>query len=142
VERIRSLEADHVMDYTQEDFTRNGQRYDLLLDIAGSRSWRECKRVLAPNANFVIVGGPKSNRVVGPLMHVIRSWLAALGASQKVIFFVASFKQQDFLLLKDMFERGQVKPVVEKTYPLEKISEAMHHLGTGHAKGKVVVAIP
>jgi NADPH:quinone reductase-like Zn-dependent oxidoreductase len=132
--------ADHVVDY-QRGFHPQRQRYDLLLDIAGSRSWRETKRVLTPKANFVIVGAPKGNRVIGPLGHIIKTRLASLGASQKVVFFVASFKQEDFLLLKDMFERGQGKPVVEQTYPLEKISEAMRHLGTGHAQGKIVVTI-
>jgi NADPH:quinone reductase-like Zn-dependent oxidoreductase len=67
--------------------------------------------------------------------------LAALGTSQKVVFFVASFKREDFMFLKDMFERGQVKPVVDRTYPLSEISEAMRYLGTGHAKGKIVVTV-
>src|SRR6201988_2873264 len=141
VKLIRSLGADHVIDYTKEDFTRNEEKYDLVLDIAGSRSWRDCKRVLKPNANFVIVGAPKGNRVIGPLAHIIALRLAALGASQKLIFFVAKFNCEDFMLLKEMFERGQIKTVVEKTYPLHKISEAMRYLGTGHAKGKIVVTM-
>jgi len=141
VELTRSLGADHVIDYTKEDFTLNGKRYDLLLDIAGSRSWSECKRVLKPKANLVIVGGPKSNRWIGPLGHVIKLRLAALGASQKVVFFVAKFKREDFMLLNHMFERGQVKPVVDRTYPLSEISKAMRYLGTGHAKGKIVVTM-
>ncbi len=141
VELTRSLGADHVIDYTKEDFTRNGKRYDLLLDIAGSRSWYECKRVLNPKANLVIVGGPKSNRWIGPLGHVIGVRLAALGASQKVVFFVAKFKREDFMFLNDMFERGQVKPVVDRTYPLNEISKAMRYLGTGHAKGKIIVTM-
>jgi NADPH:quinone reductase-like Zn-dependent oxidoreductase len=141
VERARSLGADHVIDYTREDFTRSDQRYDLLLDIAGSRPWRETRRVLKSEANYVIAGAPKGNQVIGPLGFIIKTRLAALGASQKIVFFVASWKREDFLLLKEMFERGQVKPVVEKAYPLEKISEAMRHLGTGHAKGKIVVTL-
>ena len=141
VKLIRSLGADHVIDYTKEDFTRNGERYDLFLDIAGSRSWRDCRRVLKPNANFVLIGAPKGNRVIGPLAHIIALRLAALGASQKLIFFVAKFNCEDFMLLKEMFERGQIKTVVEKTYPLHKISEAMRYLGTGHAKGKIVVTM-
>ena len=79
--------------------------------------------------------------MIGPLGFIIKTRLASIGASQKVIFFVASFKREDFLLLNDMFERGQVKPVVEKAYPLEKISEAMRHLGAGHAKGKIAVTM-
>jgi NADPH:quinone reductase-like Zn-dependent oxidoreductase len=97
--------------------------------------------VLNPQSNYVIVGAPKSNRWIGPLSYIFKTRLAAIGSSQKVIFFVASFKREDFLFLKDLFERGQVKPVVEKVYPLEKISEAMRHLGTGHARGKIVVSM-
>ncbi len=141
VDLIRSLGADHVIDYTKEDFTRSGKRYDLLLDIAGSRSWRDCKRILNPRATFVIVGGPKSNRVIGPLGHVIGIRLAALGASQTAVFLVANFNPDDLMVLKEMFETGQVKPVVERIYPLCEISKAMHHLGTGHARAKVVISI-
>lgn len=138
---IRSLGADHVIDYTKEDFTRNGKRYDLLLDIAGSQSWYACKRVLNPRAILVIVGGPKSNRWIGPLGHIIKVRLAALGASQKAVFFVAEFKREDVMLLNNMFERGQVKPFVDRTYSLSEISEAMRYLGTGHAKGKIIVTM-
>lgn len=141
VKLIRSLGADHVIDYTKEDFTRNGKEYDLLLDVAGSRRWREYKRVLKPNSTVVIVGGPKSNRIIGPLTHIIKMRVASWRASQKVIFFVANFNHNDLVALKDMMETGQVKPVVERTYPLERICEAMRHLGTGHAKGKLVVTI-
>lgn len=141
VEMIRSLGADDVIDYTQEDYTRNGEYYDLILDIAGNRPWRENRRVLGPKSVYVIVGAPKSNRWLGPLTYILKTHLAALGASQQVIFFVARFKREDFLLLKDMFERGQVKPVVEKIFPLDKIADAMRHLGTGHAQGKIVVTM-
>jgi NADPH:quinone reductase-like Zn-dependent oxidoreductase len=141
VELVRSLGADHVIDYTKEDFTRNGQRYDLLLDIAGSRPWREVRRVLQPDAHYVIVGAPKGNKVIGPLGFIIKTRLSALRASQTIVFFVAKFEREDFLLLNDWFASGKVKPFVEKTYPLKKIADAMHHLGTGHAKGKIVVTI-
>ena len=141
LELIRSLGADHVIDYTKEDFTRNGKRYDLLLDIAGSRSWSECRRVLNPQAKLVIVGGPKSNRWIGPLGHIIRMRLAACGASQPVVFFVARFKREDFLILNELFERSQVKPVVDRVYPLSEISAAMRYLGEGHARGKIILAM-
>lgn len=138
---VRSLGAHHVIDYTREDFTRCGRRWDLLLDIAGSRPWRDCRRVLSPNANFVIVGGPKSNRFVGPLTHVVGSRIAAVGASQKVKFFVANFKREDFSLLIDLLESGKVNPFVERIYPLSRIAEAMHYLGTGHARGKLIISL-
>jgi NADPH:quinone reductase-like Zn-dependent oxidoreductase len=141
VEAIRSLGADLVMDYTKEDFTRSGERYDLFLDVAGSRSWKECKRVLKPKANFVITGAPKGNRVIGPLAHIIPLRLASWRASQNIVFFMAKFKCEDFMLVKEMFERGQIKTVVDRVYPLNEISDAMRYLGTGHAKGKIVVQI-
>lgn len=140
IDTARSLGADHVIDYTKEDFTRNGRRYDLFFDIAGSRSWRECKRVLNPEATFVIVGGQKAP-VIGPLSHVIRIRLGSLGASQKVVFFIAKFNREDFAVLRELFEGGKVKSVVEATYPMSKTAEAMRHLGTGHAQGKIVVTM-
>lgn len=141
VQCAKSLGADHVVDYTQEDFTRSGQRYDLLFDVAGSRSWREYKRVLKPDSNFVIVGAPKGNRVIGPLAHIIKLRLASFRASQKVVFFVANFNRQDFMVLKGMMQSGQVKTVVDRVYPLSEISEAMRYLGTGHARGKIIVSM-
>ncbi len=141
VELIRSLGADHVIDYTKDDFTQSGQRYDLLFDIAGNRTWKEYKRVLAPTANFVIVGAKKGNPVIGPLSHVLKIKLAAIGASQKVSFFIAQFNREDLSILRDMIEAGKIKPVVEKVYPLAQVVEAMSHLGTGHAQGKIVLNV-
>ena len=141
VECARSLGADHVIDYTKEDFTLNGKRYDLLLDIAGSRPWRETKRVLTPNAHYVIVGAPKGNRVIGPLGYIIKTRLASLGASQKVVFFIAKFNREDFAFLRELFEGGKLKSVIDRTYPMSKIANAMRYLGTGHAQGKIVVTM-
>jgi len=140
VECARSLGADQVVDYTKEDFTRSGGQYDLLLDIVGSRSWFSYKRVLMPNATVVIVGGPRTP-LIGPLSHVIKMRLASLGASQKVVFFVAQFTREDMIVLKNLLESGKVKPFVERTYPLNETAEAMRHLGTGHAQGKLVLTM-
>ncbi len=140
VECARLLGADHVVDYTREDFTRNSQRYDLLFDIAGSRSWREYKRVLKPDATVVMVGGPKTP-LIGPLSHIIRMRVASFRASQKVVFFVANFNREDFSSLRELMESGKVKPVVDRTYPLNKINEAMAYLGTGHARAKIVLTM-
>ena len=139
-EHVRRLGADRVVDYTHEDFTRGGDKYDLLFDVAGGRSWFECRRVLQPNATVVIVGGPKAP-VIGPLGHVLQMKAASLGASQKVVFFIAQFTRADLQTLRDLLVSGQVKPFVEKTYPLRQIAEAMRHLGTGHAQGKIVVTM-
>jgi NADPH:quinone reductase-like Zn-dependent oxidoreductase len=141
VELIRSLGADYVIDYTKGDFTLSGKLYDLLLDIAGSRSWKEYKRVLKPNAKVVIVGGPKSNLIIGPLAHIIKMRLASFRASQKMVFFVANFNPKDFTVLKEMFERGQIQTVVDRVYPLCEISQAMRYLGEGHARGKIIVTM-
>ncbi len=141
VDMVRSIGADHVIDYTRQDFTRGKQCYDLLLDVAGSRSWSECRRVLSPKAHFVVVGGPKGNRWIGPLGHVIKVRMASLRASQKVIFFVAKFNREDFEVLRELMENGKVKPVVERTYPWSEIAEAMRYLGTGHARAKIVVTM-
>jgi NADPH:quinone reductase-like Zn-dependent oxidoreductase len=141
VEIVRSVGADHVIDYTQEDFTRTGQRYDLLLDIAGNRSWSECKRVLTPNATLVVVGGPKANRWIGPLGGLAKLRLAALRSSQKVTFFLASITKADLLVLQELLEAGTVTPVIDRRYGLGEVADAFRYLGEGHAQGKVVVTV-
>jgi len=140
VEHARSLGADHVIDYTKQDFTRNGQKYDLLFNINGGRSWSEYKRALKPDATFVLVGGPKMP-VVGPLGLLIKIRIAMLGSSQKFAFFIAQFNREDMLVLKNLLETGRVKPFVEKAYPMTRIADAMRHLGTGHARGKIVITM-
>jgi NADPH:quinone reductase-like Zn-dependent oxidoreductase len=138
---VRSLGADHVIDYTREDFTRSGRRYDLLLDVAGSRSWSDCKRVLGHDATLVLVGGPKTNPWIGPLGHVAGVRLASLGASQKVVFFVAKFNREDFVVLQELLEAGKVTPIIDRTYPLSEVSAALSYLGEGHARAKVVITV-
>jgi NADPH:quinone reductase-like Zn-dependent oxidoreductase len=135
----RSLGADHVIDYTQEDFTRSDQRYDLMLDIAGSRSWSECKRVLNPQARLVVVGAPKGTRLLGPLSHILKLRLAAMGSSQKVVFFVAKVNKADMEILRGLIEAGKVKPVIDRQYALSDLPEALKYVGQGHARGKVIV---
>jgi len=105
VDLARSIGADHVIDYNKEDFTRGDRRYDLLLDIAGSRSWSACKRVLDPQATFVMAGGPKTNRLLGPLGHLVKLRLAAVGSGRKVIFFIAKFNKAD--MLRDILPQGR-----------------------------------
>jgi NADPH:quinone reductase-like Zn-dependent oxidoreductase len=141
VEIVRSVGADHVIDYTQEDFTRTGQRYDLLLDIAGNRSWSEYKRVLDPNATLVVVGGPKANRWIGPLGGLAKLRLAALRSSQKVTFFLAAINKADLLVLQELLEAGTVTPVIDRRYELGEAADAFRYLGDGHAQSKVVVTV-
>jgi NADPH:quinone reductase-like Zn-dependent oxidoreductase len=142
VELVRSLGADHVVDYTCEDFTRGANRYDLLLDVAGSRSWSECRRVLKPHAKVVIVGAPKGNRVFGPLGHIVRLRVASLlRGSQKAVFFIAKTNRADMAVLRELLEAGKIKPVVDRSYPLADTADAFRYLGEGHARGKVVVTV-
>ncbi|HNQ94126.1 MAG TPA: NAD(P)-dependent alcohol dehydrogenase [Anaerolineales bacterium] len=140
VEHARALGADHVIDYTKEDFTRNGQKYDVLFNVNGGRSWSDYKRALKPNATFVLVGGPKTG-VIGPVSLLVKTKIAMLGASQKFVFFTAKFNRADMEVLKEFIESGKVKPFVEKSYPMTRIADAMTYLGNGHAKGKIVVTM-
>jgi NADPH:quinone reductase-like Zn-dependent oxidoreductase len=141
VDIARLVGAERVIDYTQEDFTRSDERYDLLLDVAGSRSWSECKRVLAPKATVVLVGAPKGSRLLGPLSHIVKVRLAAIGSSRRVVFFIAKLTKEDMEVLRELLETGKVKPVVDRTYPLSETAEAFRYLGEGHARGKVVITV-
>jgi NADPH:quinone reductase-like Zn-dependent oxidoreductase len=142
VEQASSLGADRVVDYTKEDFTLTGERYDLFLDIAGSRSWSECQRVLKPEAMFVVVGAQRgSSRLLGPLRHVVKMRLGSLRASQTVVFYIAKLTREDLQVMRELIESGKVTPVVERTYPLSETAEALRYLGEGHARGKIVVTV-
>ena len=141
VELVRSIGADHVVDYTREDFTRSDRRYDLLLDVAGSRSWSECRRVLNPQATLVMVGAPKGTRLLGPLSHIAALKLAAVRGDQKAVFFVAQFNKPDLEVLRDLLETGAVTPVIDRRYALSEIADAFRYLGEGHAQGKIVVTV-
>ena len=141
VDLVRSIGADHVIDYTHEDFTRSDQRFDLMLDIAGSRSWSECRRALNPQATLVIVGAPKGNRLIGPLSHIVKVRLAAFRSSQKVVFFIAKFNKADMVVLRELLEAGKVTPVIDRRYELSNIADALWYMGEGHAQAKIVVTV-
>jgi NADPH:quinone reductase-like Zn-dependent oxidoreductase len=141
VDTARSIGADHVIDYTHEDFTRSDRRYDLMLDVAGNRSWSDCRRVLKPQARVVLVGGPKTNRLIGPMGHVVKLSLAGLRSSQKVAFFIAKFNKADLVVLRDLLEAGQATPVIDRQYELSKIADAFRYMGEGHAQGKIVITV-
>ena len=137
---VRSLGADAVIDYTKQDFTRGDARFDLMLDIAGGHSWAACRRVLRPDSSFVCVGAHTSNRVLGPLSHVLAIRVASIRARERVVaFFLAQLSQANLLALKELIEDGKVKPVIDRCFPASQAREAMAYLGTGHARAKVVV---
>jgi len=142
VDTVRSIGADHVIDYTQEDFTQGGHRYDLILDIAGNRSWSDYRRVLDETATVVVVGGPKKGRWIGPLSQVVKLRLSSLGGSRRVVApFLAKMNKEDLVVVQELLEAGTVTPVIDRQYELSELREALRYLGEGHARGKVVVTV-
>jgi NADPH:quinone reductase-like Zn-dependent oxidoreductase len=139
VEQARALGADHVVDYTQEDFTRSERRYDLVFDVAGSRSWPEVKRVLSPRAAFVLVGGPNKSPAFGPVGTLAKLRLRSVGSGHKVVSFIAKFNKADMNVLREMLDAGQITPVIERRYELSQTAEALRHIGDGHARAKLVI---
>jgi len=141
VELAESLGADRVVDYTQEDFTRLSERHDLMLDIAGSRSFSDFRRVLTPQAKVMLVGGHMTYRGFGPLPHLGGTFLASKGRSQTVKWFVAKITKEDLVFLQGLLEAGKVKAVIDRSYALSETSEALAYLGEGHARGKIVITM-
>ena len=139
VERVRSLGADHVIDYTREDYARSGERFDLIIDVAGSRSWRENKRVLVPGGTLVLAGAPTGNRLTGPIGRLARLWLASRMGNRRLIFFICKPNRADLAFVRELIEAGQVRPVVDCVYPLAEIADALEAMGDGHVQGKLVV---
>jgi len=142
VELIRSLGADRVIDYTREDFTRSGQRFDLILDIAANRSLASCVRVLAPDGTLVVVGAAGSGRRVGPIaLRVLGASLRSRFGRQRMSMFIAKSAREDLIVLTELIEAGKVTPVIDRTYPLSETAVAMRYLEQGHSRGKVVVTV-
>lgn len=141
VEIAKSLGADRVVDYTKVDFTASDERYDLLLDIAGTRSFRDMRRVLRRGATVVLVGGKRANRPFGPLGHVAACWIGAKFASQRTAFFVAKLDKEAMETLRDLLEQGKLTSVVDSAYPLERLVDALDRMGGGHPSGKIVVTM-
>lgn len=142
VELVRSLGADHVVDYHREDFTRTERRYDLLIDIAGNRSWSALRATLTNDATCVLVGGPKDSRWLGPLGRWATVRMAAMRSSQRVAVLLTEMRREDLDALRGMFDAGTLRPVIDSTYRLEDTADALRHVGGGHARGKVVITIP
>ena len=141
VEQARALGADAVIDYTRADFTRSGERYDVIFDNAGNRSWKAMRRVLAEGGVVVLVGGPRSKRLFGPLGHVARVKAASLFGGGRAVFFVAKPNNDDLATLRELIESGRVRPVLQRTVPLEQVADALALMRDGHARAKVAIAI-
>src|SRR3989454_6462299 len=136
---VRSLGADHVIDYTKEDFAKNGQRYDLICDIAASHSISDYKRIMNPNGIFVLVG--MRDKMIRRLLYfTIRKPLASRG-DKKFVFFVAKSNQEDLVTLRDLMEQGKVVPVIDRRYALSETPDAIRYFEEGHTRGKVIITV-
>lgn len=140
VDMVRSIGADHAVDYTREDFTRGGSRYDVLLDCIGNRPLSACRRVISSRGRYVGIGG-SGGRWIGPLVPVLGMLLLAPLVSQKLTLCMAAMKASDLITLGELIESGKMTPVVDRRYPLSEAPEAIRHLETGHARGKVVISV-
>jgi NADPH:quinone reductase-like Zn-dependent oxidoreductase len=138
---VRSIGADDVIDYTRDDFAETGQRYDLILDTAENRSVSHLRRALAPRGNLVIGGGEGGGRWFGGIDRQLRAVMLSPFVSQKLGTFIAKPNGDDLVVLKELIEAGKVTPVINKTYPLSEVPEAIRYLEEGHGQGKVVITI-
>ena len=145
VDLVRSLGADHVVDYTHEDFARSEQDYDIVFDLVGNRPLADLRRVLKPEGILVLSGGGHDRGhgggMRGPLVLIGKSLLLSRFVRQKLVFFLAQINKADLLVLKDLIEAGKVMPVVDRTYPLSETAQAFRYLEAGHARGKVIVTV-
>src|SRR5437868_4211418 len=144
VDLVRSLGADHVIDYTKEDFTKTGQHYDVILDNVANHSLSECRRVLNPNGKYVLIGGGGVNegRWLGPgLTHALNAMFLSKFVSQKMGMRLRELNQKDLTPLADLMQSGKVTPVIDRTYTLSELPQAIEYLEQGHARGKVVVKV-
>jgi NADPH:quinone reductase-like Zn-dependent oxidoreductase len=140
-EMVRSIGADRVIDYTREDFAEGQQPYDVILDIGGNSSLARLRRALAPRGTLVIVGGEGGGRWLGGTDRQLRALALSPFVSQKLGTFVASENHEDMLVLQELIESGKVTPVIDRTYPLSEVPEAIRYLEEGRAKGKVVIIL-
>lgn len=139
VDLVRSLGADHVMDYTREDFMKGGIRYDLVVDVGGNRSLSDSRRVLAPDGTLVLVGAGKG--LGGPVGRFLAASVRSRLLKQRVVAFVSWESTDDLMTLKELIEAGKVIPVIDRTYPLAQTSQALRYLESERARGKVVIKV-
>ena len=139
VDLVRSIGADEVIDYTKEDFTKRGQRYDVLFDIGADRSYMDCQRVLAPNGRLVLCGAPSGLWAV--LSRLLKAQRMSRVGSQRIASFLARVRHEDLVVLKELVEAGKLSPVIDRQYPLSEVPDAVRYVGTRDARGKVVISV-
>jgi NADPH:quinone reductase-like Zn-dependent oxidoreductase len=142
IELVRSLGADHVVDYTAEDFARAGRRYDLIVDNVCNRSLSEFRKALMPKGTLVTVGGkPEMGNWISPLVRPVGSLLLSPFVGQRLVPLMAKHSREDLLVLAELAESGKITPVIDRTYPLGEAPDAIRYLEAGHAQGKVVITV-
>lgn len=146
VEMVKSLGAERVIDYTQEDFVRAGQRYDLILDNAGNRSLSDLRRVLTPNGTLVMNASPRRGFgfvgfFLGFLARLLKGLVVSRFSSKKVVFHIAKINKKDLGVLRDLVEAGKVTPMIDRSYSLSGVPDAIRYLEEGHARAKIVIAV-
>ena len=138
LEMVRSIGADHVIDYTQEDYTENEQRYDLIIDNVGNHSLLRNRRALEPDGIFVIVGGPKGNWL-GPIMSPIKALMLSPFVGQEFVMVLAKMRKDDLAVLGELMQAGKVTPVIDRRYRLSEVPAAIRYSEEGHARGKIII---
>jgi len=140
VQMVRSIGPDQVVDYTKEDFTGAGRRYDLIVDNVGNHSLLDCRRALTPKGKYVMVGG-KNGRWIAPLDRALGAKVLSWFVSQDMGMIMAHLDKDDLGVLRDLMQAGKVIPVIDRTYTLSQVPEAIRYLEGGHARGKIVITV-
>lgn len=141
VDKVRSLGADRVIDYTREDFTQGPARYDVMLDLVGNRAPADCRAVLEPKGVYVSSAGSTGGNWIGPIVWMLRVMLAGMSGSQKMTSLMALPKKENLLFLRSLIEAGKVTPVIDRRYALRETAAAMGYVAEGHAQGKTVIFV-
>ena len=143
LDMVRSIGADHVIDYKQEDFTQGSFQYDLILDCVGNLKLLDARHALKPGAMLVLVGGggPEEGNWIGPMLGPINGILLSMFVSQQFVPFLAQLNPEDLKILADLMQAGKITPVIDRQFPLSETAEAIRYLELGHAKGKVIITV-
>jgi NADPH:quinone reductase-like Zn-dependent oxidoreductase len=140
LELVGSLGPDELIDYTREDFTRRGERYDVIFDLAADRSFEECRRALTPSGRLILAGAAKKGRL-GPLMRPVVAFVRSRLGSRWLVLLLARVRHEDLVVLKELVEAGKLCPVIDRQYPLSEVPEAIRYVGSGQARAKVVINV-
>ncbi len=141
VDMVRSIGANHVVDYTQEVFTKSGQQYDLIFDTVGNHTLSDIRHALTTEGILVLVGGPDKGRWLGPLSGLLNVVVLSWFVSQKLLPFLAHLSKADLIVMQEFLEARKITPVIDRSYPLSDVPEAIRYLEEGHARGKVVITM-